>query len=148
MAAVIQKIVAIDQLRFEQRAGGIFDCDACGCYDRIPPPLASIHLQALGMDQSIGTFLACFMFWAKRHVRTSDGSISKKNIWTTKAKVLHSIGQGNGGGPAIWLSHLTVILAAIATVCAGFFTSCVQMVHKITTVGTGYVDDVTLGLSL
>ena len=39
-SAVIQKILSINQLRIERRAGGIFDCDASGCYDRIlPPPL-------------------------------------------------------------------------------------------------------------
>ena len=147
VAAVTQKILSLDQLRLERRAGGIFDCDASGCYDRILPPLASVHLQALGMDRSISTFLARFMYHAKRHVRTSEG-ISKQSIRTTKRKVLHGIGQGNGGGPAIWLSHLTVMLAAIATVCSRFFTSCVEKAHKISTVGTGYVDDVTLGISL
>ena len=145
--AVIQKMVSLDQLRLERRAGGIFDCDASGCYDRIIPPLASVHLQSLGLDRSIGTFLARFMFQAKRHVRTGNG-ISKEHIRTTKRRVLHGIGQGNGGGPAIWLSHLTVMLAAISTVCAGFYMYCVQQIHKISTVGTGYVDDVTLGLAL
>ncbi len=46
-SALVQKSVAIDQLRIEQRAGGIFDCDASGCYDRILSPLASVRLQAL-----------------------------------------------------------------------------------------------------
>ncbi len=87
------------------------------------------------------------MFLAKRHVRTSDG-ISQRNIRTTKRKVLHGIGQGNGGGPSIWLSNLTIMLAAISAVCSGFFTSCVQVIQQIMTVGTGYVDDVTLALSL
>ena len=147
VVAVLQKIVSTDQLRIKRRAGEIFDCDASGCYDCILPPLASVHLQALGMDQSIGTFIAHFMFLAKRHVRTSDG-ISKKSIRTTKRKVLHGICQGNGGGPVIWLSHLTIMLVAISMVCAGFFTFCVQMLQKITTVGTGYVDNITLVLSL
>ena len=145
--AVIQKMVSLDQLRLERRAGGIFDCDASGCYNRIILPLASVHLRALGLDKSIGTFLARFMFQAKRHVRTGNG-ISKEHIRTTKWKVLHGIGQGNGGGPAIWLSHLTVMLAAISTVCAGFYMYCVQTIKKISTVGTGYVNDVTLGLAL
>ena len=147
VGAVIQKMVSLDQLRLERRAGGIFDCDASGCYDRILPPLASVHLRALGLDKSIGTFLARFMFQAKRHVRTGHG-ISKKHIKTTKRKVLHGIGQGNGGGPAIWLSHLTVMLSAISTVCAGFTMYCIQKLKSISTVGTGYVDDVTLGLAL
>ena len=146
-SALVQKMIAIDQLRIERRAGGIFDCDASGCYDRILPPLASVHLQALGMQQSIGTFLARLMYLSKRHVKTIHGT-SRKNIRTTKRKVLYGIGQGNGGGPAMWISHLTVMFAALSSVCLGVVMTCVEGIRKIATVGTGYVDDVTLGLSL
>ena len=146
-SALIQKTVAIDQLRLERRAGGIFDCDASGCYDRILPPLASIHLQSLGIQQSIGTFLARLMFLSKRHVRTKHG-VSKNNIATTRKEVLHGIGQGNGGGPAIWISHLSVMFAALSSVCLGFVMTCVNNIIRLTTVGTGYVDDVTLGVSV
>ena len=65
-----------------------------------------------------------------------------------KKKVLHGIGQGNGGGPAMWISHLTVMFSAISSVCLGFAFSCIQQLHKVSSVGTGYVDDVTLGLSI
>ena len=57
-SALLLKTLSINQLRVERRAGGLFDCDTTGCYDRILPPLASIHLQALGMAPSISTFLA------------------------------------------------------------------------------------------
>ena len=147
VSALMQKTLAIDQLRIERRAGGLFDCDASGCYDRILPPLASVHLQSLGVQQSIGTFLARLMFQAKRHVRTKHG-VSTINISTTKQSVLHGIGQGNGGGPAIWISHLTVMFAALSAVCTGFVLNCVQSILNVTTVGTGYVDDVTLGVTL
>ena len=146
-SALVQKTLAIDQLRLERRAGGIFDCDASGCYDRILLPLASVHLQALGIQQSIGTFLARLMYFSRRYVKTSHG-ISKKNIRTTKRKVLYGIGQGNGGGPAMWISHLTVMFAALSSVCLGVVMTCVEGLTKIATVGTGYVDDVTLGLSI
>ena len=46
-SALLQKILSIDQLKIERRAGGIFDCDATGCYDRILPPLATVHLRSL-----------------------------------------------------------------------------------------------------
>ena len=146
-SALVQNLVAVDQLRIERRAGGIFDCDASGCYDRILPPLASVHLQALGLHQTIGTFLARLMYQAKRHVRTGHG-VSKRTIRTTKKRVLHGIGQGNGGGPAMWISHLSVMFAAISSVCWGFALSCVQSLLFVATVGTGYVDDVTLGLTV
>lgn len=141
--ALVQKLLVVDQLRIEQRAGGIFDCDASGCYDRILPPLASVHLQALGLHQSIGTVLACLMFQASRHVKTRFG-VSGSGIRTTEKHVLHGIGQGNGGSPAMWISHLTVMFAAILSVCIRFAMTCVKQLINVTTVGTGYVDDVTL----
>ena len=143
-SALVQNLVATDQLRIERRAGGIFDCDASGCYDRILPPLASVHLQALGLHQSIGTFLARLMYQAKRYVRTGHG-VSKQAIRTTKKRVFHGIGQGNGGGPAMWISHLTVMFAAISSICMGFALNCIQTILHVATVGTGYVDDVMLG---
>ena len=99
------------------------------------------------MQQSIGTFLARLMFLAKRHVKTKHG-VSRQNIGTTKKRVLYGIGQGNGGGPAIWISHLTIMFLALSSVCNGFVMSCVQKLKQIASVGTGYVDDVTLGLSI
>ena len=97
-SAILQKVLCVDQLKLERRAGGLFDCDATGCYDRILPPFASIHLQALGLAACIGTFLARLMVVMERHVKTKM-SISKKSIKTTKKKTLLGIGQGNGGVP-------------------------------------------------
>ena len=73
-SALLQKILTMDQLRAERRAGGIFDCDASGCYNRILPPLASVHLRALGIQQPIATFLARLMFLEKRYIRTQGFS--------------------------------------------------------------------------
>ena len=126
-SAVVQKLVSIDQLRIERRAGGIFDCDASGCYDRILPPLASVHLQALGLHRSIGTFLGRLMFQAQRHVKTTNG-VSNSSIRTEKKRILHGIGQGNGGGPAMWIAHLTVMFNALSAVCVGFAMRCVQQI--------------------
>lgn len=109
--------------------------------------LASVYLRALGLHRSIGTFLARSMFQAKQHVRTGDG-VPSWNIRTTKKKVLHGIGQGNGGGPAMLILHLTDMFAALSSVCIGFAMTCVEHIKKATTVGTGYVDDVTLGLTI
>ena len=146
-SAVLQKILLVDQLRIERRAGGMFDCDAKGCYDRIIPPLASIHLQALSLDKSIATLLARLMFTAKRFVKTKHG-VSKNSIRTTRESPLFGIGQGNGGGPAIWLAHLTVMFTALSSICTGFMVGCIKGLEILTTVGTGYVDDVTLFVSL
>ena len=118
-SALLQKVLCVDQLKLERRAGRLFDCDATGCYNRILPPFASIHLLALGLATSIGMFLARLIFMMERHVKTKQG-ISKEYIRTTKDKPLLGIGQGNGGGPAIWLAHLTVMFTALSAICKGF----------------------------
>ena len=87
------------------------------------------------------------MFQAKRHVRTGHG-ISDQNISTTKQQVLHGIGQGNGGGAAMWIAHLTAMFYALSAVCMGFAMTCVEQISQTCTVGTGYVDDDTLGVSI
>ena len=68
--ALLRKVIAVDQLRLEQRLGGILDCDVSGCYDRILPSLASIHLQNLGMSKQIGTLLARKMYQTRHYVKT------------------------------------------------------------------------------
>ena len=146
-SALLLKVLSIDQLRVERRAGGLFDCDATGCYDRILPPLASVHLQALGLAPSIATFLARLMFVAKCYVKTKH-SVSVNNIRTTHEDPLFGIGQGNGGEPAIWLAHLTVMFTALSSICTGLVISCVKGLETLVAIGTGYVDDVTLITSL
>ena len=48
----------------------------------------------------------------------------------------------------MWISHLTLMFAAISAVCSGFAMACIQKLQQIQTVGTGYVDDITLCLSI
>ena len=93
--AVLQKVLCVDQMKLERCAGGIFDCNAKGFYDRIIPAFALVHLQALGLSHSIASLLARMMFMSERHVKTKQG-VSKKNIWTTEEIPLLGIGQGNG----------------------------------------------------
>ena len=66
----------------------------------------------------------------------------------TKDDPLFGIGQGNGGGHAIWLAQLTVMFTALASVCQGMVVKYVKGIRKMVSIGTGYVDDVTLIASL
>ena len=146
-SAILQKVLVTDQLRIERRAGGIFDCDATGCYDRILPHFASVHLQKLGLSKQISTFLARMMYHTRRYVKTKHG-ISTASIQPTRRKPLFGIGQGNGGGPAIWLAHLNIMFQAISSVCKGAEIIGIENNTKLSTVGTGYVDDVTLNITV
>ena len=41
--AILHKLLTVDQLRQEKRAGALFECDATGCYDRILPKFLPLH---------------------------------------------------------------------------------------------------------
>ena len=81
-------MLVVDQLRIERRAGGIFDCNATGCYDRILPLLAPVHLRNLELPNKISTFLARIMLHTRRHVKTKYW-ISKQSIKTTEKQPLY-----------------------------------------------------------
>ena len=58
--------------------------------------------------------------------------------------MLYGIGQGNGAGPAFWLSNLIVMFLVLETLCVGMrFQSPWGVLYR--SIGLGYVDDVTLG---
>ena len=79
----------------------------------------------------------------KRFIGTKFG-MSNKYIKTGLAFTLYGIGQGSGGGPAVWLCHLIVLFAILETTCSipKFKSPNREKVHS--SGGTGYVDDCTL----
>ena len=84
---------------------------------------------------------------ARRHIKTKHG-ISTKGIRTKKQSPLYGIGQGNGGGPAIWLAHLTIMFTALSTLCYGLIVAGIKKLEELNIIGTGYVDDVTIVVSV
>ena len=62
--------------------------------------------------------------------------------------VLYGVGQGNGGRPAMWIAHLIVIFSVLQKLTDGMdFESPVKGKSE-STMGVGYVDDVTLGVKI
>ena len=53
-----------------------------------------------------------------------------------------------GGRPAIWLTHLTIMFFALSTVCVRLVIGGIKKLRELHTVGTGYVDDVTIFVSV
>ena len=95
--ACIQKVLTMDMMRMTRTVGGVFDCDATGCYDRILPAFQSIHTRRLGLPKNVATLVTKLMYKCKRYVKTKFGiskEYSKSNIGT----MLYGIGKGNGGG--------------------------------------------------
>lgn len=142
--AVLEKQLSMDLMRIEKVTGAIFDCDAKGCYDRIIPALQTITTRRLGIPRTTALFFARFWRFCHHHVRTKHG-ISKDSYTGTGSHTLFGIGQGNGAGPAFWLSNLIIMFKVLDKLCTGmrFSSPCGKVKHEST--GLGYVDDVTLG---
>ena len=144
--AAIVKLLAMDNMRLKRSAGAFFDLDATGCFDRILPNLMVPHVRRLGLPKTVAICLAKLMHGCKRFVRTKFG-VSEKYIKTGGESVLYGIGQGNGGGPAIWLAHLVIMFLVMDAVCKGMEFATPDGRKEYKSHGTGYVDDCTLGVT-
>ena len=142
--ALLEKLISYDMLRIERKNGAIFDCDAKGCYDRILPGFSTLHTRRLGMPTNWAKFFSIFWRKCTHHIRTKFG-ISEKSFAMEENELLHGIGQGNGAGPALWLSHLIVMFDTIQKYCKGWIFSSPNQEVTFESPGVGYVDDVTLG---
>jgi len=144
--ASLHKVLMMDMMRLCKMVGGIFDCDATGCFDRMIPAFIPSHTRRLGLPKSVSCFVAQLMWKCKLFVKTKSG-VTKESIRSKIGNVLFGIGQGNGGGPAMWIAHLIVIFSVLQTLVTGMVLSNPSM-EKVETAGVGYVDDVTLGRSI
>ena len=102
---VLEKNISLDLIRILRISGALFDCDAKVCYDRIIPVHQTVFSRRLGIPNRTAIFFATLWHGCKHFVRTSFG-VSEGFFIGTLAAALYGIGQGNGAGPAFWLSHL------------------------------------------
>ena len=70
---------------------------------------------------------------------------TKRSIRRTRDnKILYRIGEGSGGGPAVWLAHLVVMFNLMSTIALipTLWTPTRKIKHSAP--GTGFVDDCNL----
>ena len=142
--ALLEKELGFDMMRLTRTEGAIFDCDAKGCFDRIIAKFASIHTTRLGVPPRWSIFFSIFWKECSHYVRTRYG-VSKNSFKAENMKFLHGIGQGNGAGPALWLTHLTVMFEVLSKLTTGYQFKSPDGETNFESPGTGFVDDVTLG---
>ena len=73
--------------------------------------------------------------------------MKRESFASTRSMPLYGIGQGNGSGPAFWLSNLVDMFDTMEKLNVGIkdINPARTMVHK--SLGMGFVDDVTIGCS-
>ena len=142
--AVLEKTLSMDLIRIKKLSGAIFDCDAKGCYDRIIAALQTVTCRRLGVPRTTAMFFARFWRMCHHYVRTRHGT-SRDAYFSVGSDLLYGIGQGNGAGPAFWLSNLIIMFMVLDTIWKGmvFSSPSGKITHQSS--GMGYVDDVTLG---
>ena len=99
--------------------------DADGCFDRIPPPLATLALRRIGCPKSITKAHIAVQKNMKHYVKTATGvstgfiQYAEKTKWRITngtimllAAVIGGIGQGGGASPIIWMAVLLILLKA------------------------------------
>ena len=139
-AAVLHKLLQVENIAINRKSGALFECDATGCYDRILPSLQGIHTRRLGLSTNAAHVASNCLILSERHIGTKHGTSNEK-YRSTETEPLYGVGQGSGAGPAIWLAHLTVMLDAISKKCAGVISRNPQESVQHTSNGNGYVDD-------
>ena len=142
--ALLEKKLLFDNLRVTRKQGAIFDCDAKGCYDRIIPKFSTLHTQRLGLPTTWAMFFSIYWKKCQHHVRTKYG-ISTESFSCKDDEQLYGIGQGNGAGPAIWMSHINVMFNVLEKLCTGIKLTSPDGTNTFSSVGTSFVDDSTLG---
>ena len=97
----------------------LIDNDAKSCYDRIIPALAALLLLVTGLSSLVAQ--SFYQQLQKRQAKVLTGmGISESAISSTDEIPLYGIGQGNGGGPAAWHSHLLIMIATLKKLHPGY----------------------------
>ena len=79
-----------------------------GCYDRIRPSLNSITTRRMGLPAEHAICHARVLRQMRHQIRTGFG-ISEDYIEWSEEENIGGIGQGNGGGPPSWHSHMLLL---------------------------------------
>ena len=120
--------------------------DAAGCYDRMRHNLMTVSSERMGCPDEVALCLARVLNQMKHHAQTANG-ISEAFIQACARLNLGGAGQGNGGGPISWHSHMEPLLLAYTKLNAGFsFEDPTQLLQFVQWI-VGYVDDNSLILT-
>jgi hypothetical protein len=138
------KTLTYDVIRQLKRPGAICSNDAKSCYDLIGHAQASLSMQRVGVPKSAVSCMFSTLQLAKHFVRTGFGDSVGYYSGVSFIKPLHGIGQGNGGGPAIWAVVSSPVLNLLRAAGHGAEFICPLSQKKSIFGGYDFVDDTDL----
>ena len=120
--------------------------DAAGCYDRMRHNLTTITTRRMGCPKEFALCHARVQNQMKHFVKTKAG-VSKEYFQASALLNIGGLGQGNGGGPISWHSHMEPLLQAYAQDNPGFsFTDPTSTLSFLQWI-VGFVDDNSLNIT-
>lgn len=103
---VLNKVLTYDMIRLRQIPGALCSNDAKSCYDRIVHSVAKMSMMRCGAPETTIDLMFDTIQRLQHFIRTAygDSTISFGGDPKPGDAPKHGVGQGNGGGPAIWIA--------------------------------------------
>lgn len=139
----VNKKLLYDNVHLQRKPAILCSNDAKSNYDRILHSIASITCEWLGIPPQPITCMLTTIQELEHHIRTAYGT-STSSMCNLLPIPLQYVCQGNGAGPAIWITASSPLLEMICD--AGHGISFEEPLSKITDniVGFAFMDDTDL----
>ena len=156
--ALLNLQLVFDHHRIWKKTFAMIFNDADGCFDRIPPPLAAMALQKIGLPCQAAKTHTLTQRNMKHYLKIAPGistgyikyaekvhtTYDKSNNVITLQGPIGGVGQGGGASPIIWTAVLLIMLEAYKKVCQGTVMYDVTKALKVIYWIISYVDDNTI----
>ena len=138
--AILDKRLALDNIRLFKRPAAITSTDAANCYDRMVHSYISLSAQRLGVPLSIILALLRPLQESRHYIRTAIGD-STSYYGGRQETPFQGSGQGNASSSPFWLivSSAMIEMMKNENICATFTTSITLVTFLLVMVM--YVDD-------
>ena len=144
----LNKVLTFDLFRQQRQPGALCSNDAKSCYDRIGHTAAGLAMRRCGIPISFVEASLRPIQELRHYIRTTYGDSAIFFAADGQELPIQGIGQGNGGGPAIWAVVSTPIFNAMRQRGYGIFLRLPLTGDKYLFVGYAFVDDTDLVVNL
>ena len=144
----LNKVLTFDLFRQQRQAGALCSNDAKSCYDRIGHTAAGLAMRRCGVPVPFVEASLRPIQALRHYIRTVYGDSALFFDAGGQEIPIQGIGQGNGGGPAIWAVVSTPIFNAMRQRGYGIFLRLPITGDRYLFVGYAFVDDTDLVVNL